>query len=243
MYCKNCGEFIPDNLVRCPYCEARTGLKRKKPIYKRWWFWVITIFLALAVIGSMSGTETPDPTEPSTPNVTENAPTENAPIPEAPAVTEPPATDAPAISDNATMGEKNALRTAKNYLDFTAFSYSGLIKQLEFEGYSTEEAAYGADNCGANWREQAQRATDNYLDFTAFSHSGLVKQLEFDGYTTEDATYAADNCGADWFEQAAKSAKNYLEYTAFSKDGLIEQLEFEGYTHEQAVYGAEQNGY
>lgn len=47
----------------------------------------------------------------------------------------------------ATMGERNALLSAHSYLSFTVFSYTGLIDQLEFEGYTTSEATYAADNC------------------------------------------------------------------------------------------------
>ncbi len=142
-----------------------------------------------------------------------------------------------------TTGQRNALKSAKDYLDFTAFSYEGLIGQLEYEKYSHEDAVYAADNCGADWNEQALKSAKNYLSFTAFSYKGLIEQLKFEQFTTEQATYGADSCGADWNEQAVKSAENYLSMMSFSKDGLIEQLEFEGFTHEQAVYGAEQNGY
>ena len=34
---------------------------------------------------------------------------------------------------------------AKAYLEYTAFSYKGLIEQLEFEGFTSEEAIYGAE--------------------------------------------------------------------------------------------------
>lgn len=142
-----------------------------------------------------------------------------------------------------TMGEKNALASAKSYLAFSAFSYNGLIDQLEFEGYTTEEATFAADNCGADWNEQALESALSYLKFTAFSYEGLIEQLEFEEFTSEQATYGADNCGADWNEQAAKSAESYLDFSSFSKEGLIEQLEFEGFTYEQAVYGVEANGY
>ena len=50
---------------------------------------------------------------------------------------------------------KNALKSADSYLRYSAFSHDGLINQLEYEGYSTEEATYAADNCGADWDEQA----------------------------------------------------------------------------------------
>ena len=43
------------------------------------------------------------------------------------------------------MGERMALTSAKNYLRGSAFSRKGLIEQLEFEGYTTEEATYGVE--------------------------------------------------------------------------------------------------
>ena len=53
-----------------------------------------------------------------------------------------------------TMGERNALLSAQGYLSFMPFSYSGLISQLEFEGYTAEEATYAVDNCGADWKRR-----------------------------------------------------------------------------------------
>ena len=141
-----------------------------------------------------------------------------------------------------TTGQSNALKRAKEYLKYNAFSYSGLISQLEYEKFSHAEAVYGADNCGADWKEQAVKKAKSYLDFTAFSYNGLIDQLEYEGFTHNEAVYGADNCGADWKEQAVKKAASYLKMMSFSKSKLIEQLEYEGFTHEQAVYGAEKNG-
>lgn len=94
-----------------------------------------------------------------------------------------------------TVGEKNALKSAKSYLDFSAFSRSGLIKQLEFEGYTHDEAVYGVDNVGADWNEQAVKSAKSYLDFSSFSRSGLIKQLEFEGFTHEQAVYGVEQNG------------------------------------------------
>jgi uncharacterized membrane protein YciS (DUF1049 family) len=96
---------------------------------------------------------------------------------------------------NTTIGQDNALQTAFDYLDYSAFSYSGLIKQLEFEGYSTEDATYAVDNCGADWNKQAALCAQNYLDYSSFSRSGLIDQLEFEGFTSSQAEYGADAVG------------------------------------------------
>lgn len=137
---------------------------------------------------------------------------------------------------------QNALTKADDYLRYSSFSYTGLIDQLEYEGCTTEAATYAADNCGADWYEQASKTASDYLRYSAFSYSGLIDQLEYEGFTTEEATYAADNCGADWYEQAVEKAADYLGFSSFTRSSLISQLEFEGFTSDQAAYGASQNG-
>ncbi len=43
---------------------------------------------------------------------------------------------------------EQAAKAAQNYLDTQAFSRQGLIDQLTFEGYTPEEAEYGAAQTG-----------------------------------------------------------------------------------------------
>ena len=94
-----------------------------------------------------------------------------------------------------TNGQKNALRTAEDYLKYSAFSYTGLIDQLEYEEYSHEEAVFAADHCGADWNEQAAKCADSYLEYSAFSKSRLIAQLEYEGFTHEEAVYGAEKNG------------------------------------------------
>lgn len=147
------------------------------------------------------------------------------------------------VPSELTTGQKNALSKAHDYLSYSAFSYSGLIDQLEYEGFTSEEATYAADNCGADWSKQAAKKALDYLGYSAFSYSGLIEQLEYEGFSTEEATFAVDSCGADWNEQAAKKAQDYLKLSSFSRSGLIDQLKYEGFTNDQAEYGASAAGY
>lgn len=101
----------------------------------------------------------------------------------------------PAAPGEPTMGEQNALRKASDYLSLMGFSYSGLISQLQYEGFTAGEAAYAADNCGADWNEQAVAKARDYLDLMAFSRDGLLQQLLYEGFTQEQAEYAAKACG------------------------------------------------
>ena len=94
-----------------------------------------------------------------------------------------------------TLGQKNAIKTAESYLSFTAFSRKGLIGQLEFEGYSTEEATFAVDHVTVNWNEQCARVARSYLEFTAFSRQGLHDQLEYEGFTEEQIQYGLQAVG------------------------------------------------
>ena len=93
------------------------------------------------------------------------------------------------------MEYQNALSKAHDYLSFTSFSYSGLIDQLEYEEFSTEAATYAADNCGADWNEQAAMKAQSYMDFSSFSRQGLIDQLLYEGFTQEQAEYGATAVG------------------------------------------------
>ena len=44
-----------------------------------------------------------------------------------------------------TVAQSNAKKSATSYLKYSAFSRTGLIGQLEFEGFSTADATYGVD--------------------------------------------------------------------------------------------------
>jgi len=120
----------------------------------------------------------------------------SAPAPPAPssAPASPPPPPPPAASAE-TVSQQNAVRKAKDYLDLTAFSRSGLIKQVQFDGFSAADATYGVDKLNADWNEEAAKKAKDYLALTSFSRASLIKQLQFDGFTTQQATYGAQKAG------------------------------------------------
>lgn len=114
---------------------------------------------------------------------------------QAPTTTIQAPTSTTAPEPELTRAEENAIQTAKDYLDYTAFSRSGLIDQLEFEGFTTDEATVAVDFLDVDWNEQAWLMAEDYLDYTSFSRSGLIDQLEFEGFTKEQAVYGVDKAG------------------------------------------------
>jgi hypothetical protein len=149
------------------------------------------VMLSLVACSAMlSGTDSGTAAEPTAAPAA-SAPAEPAKDAETEAEIAPEAEAAPSI----TRSQENALRAAGNYLDFAAFSRSGLIEQLEFEGYDKADANWAVDELDVDWNEQAAKSAETYLEFSAFSRSGLIDQLEFEGYTTAQATYGADQAG------------------------------------------------
>ena len=108
-----------------------------------------------------------------------------------PAKTEKAKSDAP----KETAAQENARESAETYLDVSAFSRQGLIDQLEFEDYSTEDATYAVDKIAPDFNEQAAKSAEAYLDLSGFSRQSLIDQLVFEGYTDEQAAYGADSAG------------------------------------------------
>lgn len=144
---------------------------------------------------------------------------------------------------NLTVSQQNAVEQANNYLRIMGFSKSGLIQQLEYEGYPHDDAAIALESMNIDWIHQASVKANSYISMMGYSRSGLIEQLEFEGFLHDEAVSGVDSLTIDWEEQATRKAKQYLDIMAYSRSGLIDQLEFEGFTHDQAVYAADENGY
>ena len=156
---------------------------------------ISVILIALILSVNLVGCGEKETTEPDGVEITNGEEAVEVEEPEAETEIEIETEEEPVVEDSETVSQKNAVRAAKNYIDMLGFSRKGLIEQLEFDGYSNEDATYAADNITVDWKEEAVESAENYLKAMAFSRSGLIEQLEFDGYTTEEATYAADQMG------------------------------------------------
>ena len=160
----------------------------------------------------------------------------------APTPTPTPTPTATPTPSGETTRQREAVTRANDYLRIMAFSRSGLISQLEFEGFSNADAIHGVDNIDVNWNEQATRMAQEYLNILSFSREGLIGQLVFEGFTQSQATHGADGIRADWYAQAVRSAQTYQDLFSFSRSELINQLVFDGFTQSQAAHAADEMG-
>src|SRR6478735_11889980 len=188
----------------------RPGKKMGKG--KKIGLWTGGVVVALAIIGSMGN----DPkTAPTAATDVAASTTSPSPTPAAPTTTvadqaaaDKAAADkaaaAKAAADKAaadkaanamTVSQEQAVNQAESYLEMTAFSRKGLIKQLEFEEFSKADAKYAVDHISVNWNEQAAKQARSYLDMTAFSHGSLLRQLKFEGFTSSQAAFGVKSVG------------------------------------------------
>jgi len=138
---------------------------------------------------------TPMPSATSTTPTPSKSSSSSAPAPAPPPAPAPAPVKPKPAAPVETRSQANAREKAADYLDYTAFSRSGLIEQLKYEGFSTKDATYGTDAIKANWNEQAAAKAKDYLDYTSFSRSGLIEQLMFDGFTSSQAKYGVKSTG------------------------------------------------
>lgn len=108
----------------------------------------------------------------------------------------------PSWADSLTAQQKNAVRSAQQYLSMTGFSRAGLIQQLSSDygdGYKVADATVAVDSLNVDWDKQAVRSAKQYLQMQGFSCRGLIQQLSSsagDKYTKSQATYGAKQAGA-----------------------------------------------
>ena len=100
-----------------------------------------------------------------------------------------------------TLAMENALSSAQDYLDYSAFSRQGLIDQLSSEygsGFEIADATWAVSQLKVDWKQQAVKAAKDYLDYSSFSRQGLIDQLSSpygSQFTVEEATFAVNQIG------------------------------------------------
>lgn len=107
-----------------------------------------------------------------------------------------------AAADDLSGPQKNAVRSAEQYLSLQGFSKAGLIEQLSSnfgDQYEEEDARIAVESLNVDWNEQAVRSAEQYLELQGFSCQGLIDQLSSsygDRYTESQARYGASQTDA-----------------------------------------------
>jgi hypothetical protein len=209
--------FVPSTIGQPDFTPAASAEVPSQPKMRTGFKIALAVCVGLLLLGLIGAATMEPDTELESELATESAPATVAPTPSEPPPAPPPTTAPPPPPPPPTtvpappppppppttkdpnagesVSQRNARKSAENYLGFAAFSRQGLINQLKFEGYSEADAAYGVDAQRANWDEQAAKKAKEYLGFSSFSRSGLIQQLEFEGFTTAQAEYGVSQTG------------------------------------------------
>ncbi len=79
---------------------------------------------------------------------------------------------APTWAGDLTGSQKNAARSAKQYLSVAGFSRDGLIQQLSSDagdGYEISDATVAVDSLNIDWNQEAVKSAKQYLSMMGFS--------------------------------------------------------------------------
>lgn len=160
-----------------PAPQHRKVEEPKKPWYKRPITWVIAVLFVLVAACAGVGMAVSD-------SINRDYATPSSSTPSV-------------VGPKLSVSQKNAIFTAKAYIQSQGFSRDGLIHQLvSFDEYTTADATTAVGSLHINYNDQAVRKAREYLDFQGFSRDGLVNQLvRFDKFTKAQATYAAKKVG------------------------------------------------
>ena len=164
--------------------------------------------------------------------------------------------------ENVTFGMIQAEKAAKQWLEVMAFSKQRLIERLKNDGFTNEEAVYGANKVYGVKQSVDLENLKDIIDFEKksaikitkvildsyevtnrlISKRIIINHIEKAGIHSKFGEYAVNNCNVDWCVQAEKLAKHWLETNEISKQKLINYLEHEGFTQEEVVYAVEKVG-
>ena len=163
--------------------------------------WIAIIFVGFIIIGVIFGDDTSQ-----TVTTNNNGSTSEQSVafaePEQVETTVVDVVREEAKSEGLSRPQKNAVRSAEQYISMAGFSREGIIDQLSSdggEGYEVADATIAIDSLNIDWNEQAVRSAEQNLNMMGFSCSGLIDQLSSDGgdgYTVDQATYGAQQAGA-----------------------------------------------
>lgn len=163
-------------------------VKKKKPIFKRWWFIILMVIFLISLLGSL-GKDDVEPT------INEAAST-NTKVEEPQAE---PVEEATEVVEDVPREYKAALKKAELYASTMYMSKAGVFKQLTSEygeKFPEDAAQYAIDNMKADWKANALKKAETYAETMSMSNSGIYDQLTSEHgeqFTAEEAQYAIDN--------------------------------------------------
>ena len=226
--------------------------KVKKPIYKKWWFWVIIAVVAIAIIANLGGNG--DKTGSGSNNTSQTVGT-NESNDSSKADTSTADNAKVTVADFSTMDQaaiqswadtnKVICKFSEDYSDSVA--KGGIISQNKNAGETVKEGTtikvvISLGKKPSSEYTNALRKAETYSKTMHMSKRGIYDQLTSEygeKFPADAAQYAIDNMQADWNANALEKAKTYQQSMSMSKSAIYDQLISdygEKFTKEEAQY-------
>lgn len=157
--------------------------EKKKPIYKRWWFWVIIAVVAVSIVGG-SVRDGNVPTDNTTCNSIAQTDNEN---------------NSTVEEQKPSIEYQNALRKAESYSKIMHMSKKAIYNQLTSEygeKFPADVAQYAIDNLNADYKANALAKAKSYQQTMNMSKEAIYDQLISvygEQFTEEEAQWAIDH--------------------------------------------------
>ena len=261
-FCPNCGapavnvqETQPVNNVQNAQQTVNYGQppiqsfqKIKKPIYKKWWLWVIIAVVVIGVIANLgdnsntteNGTGSNNVSSTESNDTTKNNTSKKVEV----TVVDFSSMDQAAIQSWADTN-KVTCKFSEDYSDSVAkgslVSQSASVGDTIHEGDTIKIVFSLGEKPSAEYTNALKQA-ESYSKTMHMSKKGIYDQLTSDyggQFSADAAQYAIDNVQADWNANALEQAKSYQTTMSMSKSAIYDQLisEYGGqFTKEQAQY-------
>lgn len=184
--CPVCGKEMAAGAKACPSC----GAKNKKPIYRRWWFWVLVV-LVIAAVGSAMGSEDNGGTD------TPQQETTGTPESGADQAEEPPVTyTAYSVGQLMDDLDSNALKAESTYQD-QYVELTGRLNVIDSDGDyisivpQDDQFAILGVQCYLQTEEQRQQVLDMQIDQVITVRGQITSVGEVMGYSLDVDDFGA----------------------------------------------------
>lgn len=212
----------------------------KKPVYKRWYFWVIIVVLLIGI--ASAGTSDSDNGGNGNSSSTTNS-SQQAEVPKVKVA------DFSAMADDDIQkwcGDNGlTCKVEQEYSDTVAvggFTRQSIGADTETTKGNVVTVYRSKGSAPTTEQLNALKKAQSYSDNMHMSKAKLYKQLTSEygeKFPADAAQYAIDNVNADWNANALEKAKSYYNNMSMSKDRVYQQLvsEYgEQFTPEEAQY-------
>lgn len=215
--CKSCNKEIAKSAKTCPSCDA----EQKKPIYKKWLFWVGIIFLAILI--SSGGEKEKEDNGTQETEQTENSEKKEVTLIDFSNMT---------FDEITTWCQVNKIECEKKN------NYSDTVEKGNFLSQSVQngEGIYEGGKVNIVYSlgkkpsieyQNALKKAESYSNTMHMSKQAIYDQLISqygENFPQDAAQYAIDNIVADWNANALEKAKSYQQTMSMSKNAIYNQL-------------------